>query len=208
MVTILTPENIKEIEKRYSNTNTVELAKAMGVSIHSIYRYANKLGIKKSKEYLKESGGWIKPRTIPKNAFPKGNKPWNTGTKGLTKANSGSFKKGQTPHNSLADWQEIITTDKCGKQYVKIKLPDIKRAVFKHVWVWETHHKKKVPKGLLVRFKDNNTFNITIENLVCISKKENMQLNSIHNLPAEIKENINLLKSLKNKIKKYERSNT
>jgi len=41
----------------------------------------------------------------------KGNKPWNTGTKGIKPKNSGSFKKGMTAHNktelSLEDKLEI-----------------------------------------------------------------------------------------------------
>jgi hypothetical protein len=206
MPTIITPEMLAIILKKYSNTITTDLATEVGMSASSVYRIAAKHGLKKTEEFLKVFGGRLQPGTITPTAFKKGHQAWNTGTKGLTGANSGSFKKGSKPHNALNDWQEIVYTDKSGKQYIKIKLPEKTKAVFKHVYVWEQHHKNKVPKGQLIRFKDGNSFNLKPENLECITRKEHMLKNSIHNLPADLKETIYLVKTLNNKIKKHERT--
>ena len=43
--------------------------------------------------------------------FEKGRATWNKGTKGLTKANVTSFKKGQKPHNYKPLGSERITKD-------------------------------------------------------------------------------------------------
>jgi hypothetical protein len=208
MPTKLTPDKIAILKEKFSNTRTKDLALELGVSHHTVTGVAGKLGIKKSEEYLKLYAGRLKEGNQAKTFFPKGHKPWNAGTKGLTGANTGSFKKGQKPHNALDDWQEVFYTDSNGKKYLKIKVPGVKVSVFKHIYLWEQHHQKKVPKNYLIRFKDGDTLNLDMDNLECITRKENMLKNSIHNLPAELKETILLVKNLNNKIKKHERANS
>lgn len=199
---------LKILKEKYSNTSTKVLSEELGISMQTIYRVAAKLKIKKTEEFLSLYGGRLVKGNQAKTFFPKGHKPWNAGTKGLTSANTGSFKKGQKPHNALDDWQEVIYTDSGGKQYYKIKVPGEKVLVFKHVYLWEQHHKIKVPKDKLLRCKDENSLNTEPENWECITRAEHMRLNSIHNLPAELKETILLVKNLNNKIKKHERSNS
>jgi hypothetical protein len=50
----------------------------------------------------------------------------------------------------------------------------------------------KYQKGLVVRFKDNNKLNLDPANLEAITREEHQLRNSVHNLPEEIKEVINL----------------
>ena len=58
---------------------------------------------------------WKSGRT---GCFEKGSKPWNTGTKGVCKPNSGNFKKGQISWNKKPVGYERI----CSKDgYVLIK---------------------------------------------------------------------------------------
>lgn len=41
-------------------------------------------------------------------------------------------------------------------------IPCNKRWKFKHILIWEQHHKKKVPNGCIVIFKDGNNTNFDI----------------------------------------------
>lgn len=64
--------------------------------------------------------------------FPKGHKPWNTGTKGLTSANSTSFKKGQKPvmmrnHNREKASASMKEHWRIKKLYSKNKLTNEKK---------------------------------------------------------------------------------
>ena len=61
----------------------------------------------------------------------------------------------------------------------------------------------KIPKGMIVVFKDGNTMNCVIENLELISFSENMRINSIYRFPQEVREVIRLTGKLKRKIKKH-----
>lgn len=57
---------------------------------------------------------WNKGKNVPLETREKissklkGNKPWNTGTKGIKKPNSGSFKKGIIPKNKTTINEELL----------------------------------------------------------------------------------------------------
>lgn len=64
---------------------------------------------------------------INPTSFKKGNKPWNTGTKGLNKVNSGSFKKGE--HRNLAtEFKRGLSSWNKGRKWVE------KMGVNHHNW--------------------------------------------------------------------------
>ena len=48
---------------------------------------------------------------------------------------------------------------------------------FKHVLIWEEHHKQKVPDGHVVIFTDGNNRNFDIDNLILVSRNELLKLN-------------------------------
>lgn len=82
--------------------------------------------------------------------------------------------------------------------YVEIRIRKGKY-VLKHRHVWEQAN-GKVPKGYIVVFKDRNQNNIVVENLELISREENMQRNTIHRFPYELKSTIRLVNKLKRTI--------
>ena len=84
MPTYITPEKLAILKAKYSHTNTHELAKEIGLSSASVYRIAAKHGIKKTEEFLNLYGGRLVKGNQSKTFFPKGHKPWNAGTKGLS----------------------------------------------------------------------------------------------------------------------------
>ena len=121
-----------------------------------------------------------------------GNEPWNKGTKGLTGANSGSFKKGDIPGNqrSLGD-ERICTKD----GYILIKIDEEKpytgaptRFKAKHVWLWEQAH-GPVPEKHTVSFIDGDKSNCVLENLELLSRSALLYLNQsgIKDLPDALK---------------------
>ena len=105
--------------------------------------------------------------------FEKGRATWNKGTKGLTKANVTSFKKGQKSHNYKPVGSERITKD----GYCEIKVSDTgRRWRLKHVLIYEKHH-GKVPKGSAVIFLDGDKRNFDIDNLYLVTRSQLAMLN-------------------------------
>ena len=60
---------------------------------------------------------------------------------------------------------------------------------------------------MIVIFKDNNEDNFEISNLELISKKENMNRNSMHQYPLEIKQILILKNKLIKKTAKWQETN-
>ena len=105
--------------------------------------------------------------------FEKGHATWNKGTKGLTKANVTSFKKGQKPHNYKPLGSERIVKD----GYYEVKVSDTgRRWRPKHVLIYEKHH-GKVPKGSAVIFLDGDKRNFDIDNLHLVTRGQLAMLN-------------------------------
>ncbi|SIO94687.1 HNH endonuclease signature motif containing protein [Vibrio spartinae] len=125
--------------------------------------------------------------------FEKGSKPWNTGIKGATTSNSGSFQKGQVPKNLKPIGHERFCA-KDGHILIKVNEPNpytgaSTRYRPKHHVVWEQHN-GVIPRGHIIRFKDGDNRNCDIDNLVCVSKSVNLRMNKrdVNNLPDELKE--------------------
>lgn len=143
----------------------------------------------------------------------KGNIPLNKGKKqsewlspeSIDKISTNWFKKGQNPHNTLADFSEVKHYHKGSKKtYWMIKTPEFKRLIHKHVWLWEREY-GKVKKGFNVVFKDGETLNCVIENLECISNEELMLRNSKkHSYHTELLPKYAKILTINNKIKKIE----
>ena len=133
--------------------------------------------------------------------FPKGNLPWNTGTKGLTHGSSTSFKKGSTPANRKPLGTERITWD----GYIEVKVAEKNpytgrptRWLLKHQMVWEQTHGMKIPAGHVVFFRDGKKTNCAPDNLELMSRAEEVRLNQFgyRALPADLKPNMRTLVKL------------
>lgn len=133
--------------------------------------------------------GWLTGRT---GYYVPGSESWNKGTKGLTSRNKTTFKKGNVPANVKPIGHERICS-KDGFILIKVAEPnpytDAKtRYRLKHHVIWEKDN-GPIPSGNVVRFKDNNLLNCTIDNLEMVTKAEHLQMNKLGyaNLPLEIK---------------------
>jgi len=67
----------------------------------------------------------------------------------------------------------------------------------KHRIVWEQHYKKKIPRGSVIIFADGNKSNLSIENLICVTREELKILNKcrlISSVPELTKTGLNIAK--------------
>lgn len=108
--------------------------------------------------------------------FKKGSIPANKGTKGLTGANKTSFVKGNVPPNTRKVGTISTRKDKNGNSYMYIKVSEPNRWQALHVYIWEQKH-GKISKDYCVIFKDKNTLNVSLSNLMLVSRAELVRLN-------------------------------
>jgi len=152
--------------------------------------------------------GWLTGRT---GHFKKDHKPWNTGTKGLVKPNSGNFKKGGIPANLKPVGHERI----CKKDgYILIKVKEVNPWTginnwyrHKHVVVWEKVN-GPIPDGHCLLFLDSNKLNCKLENLTLITRAQNLYLNQhgYKDLPAELRASMIALSEVETKRFKLQRN--
>lgn len=112
-----------------------------------------------------------------RTTFKKGSIPWNKGTKGVMKSNSGSFRKGQQPTN----WTPVGTTkfrkDKYGvkRKWIKLKEPNVWVAYYKYVWL---RARRKLTKGMCLHHINNNSLDDRLENLMIVSRPDHPKLHN------------------------------
>lgn len=115
--------------------------------------------------------------------YVKGHVPENKGTKGLTGANSGSFKPNNRPHNYQPIGSEAIAKE----DYIRVKVAGPDQWELKHRTVWALHN-GPIPEGYIVKFIDDDKRNCAIENLMLVSHREHAVINRFYpGAPAEYK---------------------
>ncbi len=115
-------------------------------------------------------------KCIGDGRFQQGSVPTNKGTKGLNGANKTSFKPGNTPQNIKKVGSISKHKDKNGSTYLCIKIAEPNKWQMLHSYIYEHKH-GKIPKGFCVIFKDKNTFNVSLDNLMLVSRNELVRLN-------------------------------
>ena len=120
---------------------------------------------------------WKKKQLDKQGRFLPGHTPWNKGIKGLDIGGKETrFKKGNEPHNTKYDGCITVRHHKrTNEKYKYIRIAKGKWVLL-HRYIWE-QHKGKIPQGYVIRFKDGDTLNCAIDNLECISRKENLVRN-------------------------------
>lgn len=105
--------------------------------------------------------------------FEKGHIPFNKGTHihnpGCEKT---QFKPGQKPINHREVGSERTNVD----GYVEVKIAEPSKWRPKHLLIWEKAH-GKVPKGHVIIFGDGNKANLSIDNLLLVSRQQLVRLN-------------------------------
>lgn len=164
----LTEAETTFIKKNYHKFTNHELAERMGRSESVIQSVRRQYGIA-NKENL--------------GRFKKGLRPWNFRTKGLVVSTPGmrrsQFKRGHLPCNTKHDGAITVRLDhpkdRNGRPYKWIRVA-VGKWVHLHRWKWEQKH-GPVPRGCVVSFKDGDTMNTNMGNLVLLSMADNLARN-------------------------------
>jgi len=153
--------DIEEMIALYKTHTNTQLASRYGITKAVVKNLAAKYGMKKLPEHTND--GRFKPGHVPWSAGKKG--------KGILKANSGSFKKGFTPHNTKKDgFISIRKNNKTGYIYKWIRISE-KHWELLQRYVWEQYN-GPIPKGNNIIFKDGDAMNCDITNLEMVSDRE------------------------------------
>jgi hypothetical protein len=174
----------------------------------SVYGRIKRLGLilpddlRKERMMIGIKKGWSNGQ---KTRFVKGQISWNKGLKDVcTGGLKSQFIKGNKPHNTKYDGCITIRkySNKSNRPYLFIRLEEGKWELL-HRYLWQMVN-GPIPKKANVQFKDGNSLNCNINNLELISKNENMERNTINNLPQNLKDIILLNKQITKIIKEYE----
>lgn len=198
-----TDKDLELLRKHYPTTTTAEMCRMLNRSVRSIYSMAKLLDVRKTEEYLREHVFVMEPAIGEATRFKKGQTPPNKGKKMpqtvYQKVKGTMFKKGNLPHNTKKDGAVSTRTDKNGTKRPWIRLQKGQWVEMKN-YVWENEN-GPIPPGHCIALKDGNPFNYDLKNLECITRQENMERNTIHNYPEDIKQTIIILSKLNKKVR-------
>lgn len=185
-----TEEEEQIVRAYYPDTDNDTLLEMLpGRSVHSLYRKAYGLGLKKSEEFieqqLQELAGNL-AESGKAHQFKKGHVPMNKGQKqeeymsaeAIERTKATRFQSGHKPHNTKWDGAITIRYDhknRGGKPYVWIRIAEGNWEMYSRYQY--KRHIGPIPEGHLVTFKDGNTLNCDPDNLECISMAENARRN-------------------------------
>lgn len=178
-----TPEQIEFMKKHYPNERSQDIADHLGKTYAAVVKYAQKIGINKSREFLhSDKSGRIQKgqHKCKSGEFKKGHNPWNAGRTGVRTSPKSEFKKGNLPHNTLHDGAISIRRYRCRKtgklsqyKFIRVRLG---KWVPLHRHIWEQQHGNISNKHVL-RFKDGNSLNCNINNLELITRAQHARNN-------------------------------
>lgn len=204
--TTFTPEEDEVLKGNYLDIPVKRLAALLNRSGCGINSRLRQLNLKIPPELAKQrkESGMIRKGAVPPN---KGKK-WEDimSPEAIERCKTTQFKKNHLPHNSKKDFEEVQRKDSSGYMYLMIKLPENRKLIYKHIWLWEQENNRKLPAGYNIVFKNGNSLDCRIENLECISNAELMQRNTMHRFPEDLRKIIQLKGALKRQINKLEKN--
>jgi len=186
-----TDDEIAVLKARFPHEVTANIASDLERPLHSIYRKADLLGIRKTEEYLASPAACRLRQgdnVGSEYRFPKGHVPPNKGIKGWQAGGRSidtQFKKGHKSHT----WLPIGTERMSNEGYLQRKVSDTgvtrRDYVPVHHIIWREAG-FDIPKGHRLTFKDGNKQNIVLANLELVTIAEMMRRNSFHKYGKEI----------------------
>jgi hypothetical protein len=212
-------EEVELVRKLYPHTRTDEIAKRFGCAVSRVYNLAFRLGLKKSAEFLASPEGCRFRRGYHvgwEYRFPKGHVPMNKGLRrpgwSPGRMKETQFRRGERRGKAAENYQPLGTISKDSEGFLRIKVRDAEHGEhtgFGNVKVWPLlnrhlweQHNGPIPTSHAVCFKDRNRENCDISNLELVSRQDLMKRNSVHKLPKELAQVIQLRGALNRKIRR------
>jgi hypothetical protein len=203
------------LRQAYPHLPTVIVAALLGRTVAATYgRALARWGLRKTDAYNTSaaSGRWQPGAAAGfSTRFQKGQSPANKGLRrpgwAPGRMRETQFQKGQRNGHAARNWMPIGSR-RLIDGYVYIKLADVQGVPHTHNWypehviAWEYAQGRPLPPGHALRFRNGNRRDVRLENLELISRRENMARNSVHNLPAPLKETVQLLGALNRQIRR------
>lgn len=205
-------EDDAQLRAIYPDLPSQQVAEQLGRSLSAINGRAGKLGLHKSAAYLSSAAACRLRRgdeVGKRYRFPKGNVPHNKGLRRpgwyRGRMRETQFKKG-APNSRTMPIGALRLID--GYVYRKISaVPHVAYTVNwrpEHALIWIAAN-GPIPPGHALAFKNRDRFDLRLENIECITRRELMARNTIHNLPAPLKKTVQLLGTLTRKINRRTR---
>jgi hypothetical protein len=211
-----TREQLDELKRDYPSTLGSELAERYGCPLSVIYNAAQRFGMKKDVEFIRETARlrfaedhparkfWIKKGTVSRN---KGKKQTEfMSPEAFERVKRHRFQKGHLPVNTLYDYAITERRDSCTGRIYKYIRTGLAKWVPYQRYLWEQKY-GEIPKGYNIQFKDGNSLNCTIDNLYMISQRDQLvnENSSRVRYPDEVRQLIQLKGVLTRQINKIEK---
>lgn len=205
-------EEVALLRRDYPDRPAQEIADALGVKIFIVYKKATKLGLAKSAAFLAgEQSGRLtgqEPASV-QFRFKKGTPSPLKGKPRRWAGGEGTqFQAGRRDPKYLP----IGTVRLIGNGYLSRKVRDDcnggRNWEAEHRLVWKAAH-GPIPPGHVVAFKPGRRTTVlelvTLDALELITREEHMRRQTVHNLPKELVQVIQLKGAIQRQINKRER---
>jgi hypothetical protein len=190
----------EEVRRRYPDEVTADIGRDINRSVGGIYDQANKMGLRKSPEFMSRVHGRVLIRAGAASRFSANHATWNKGIPGVTGNHPNTqrtqFKAGRRPEEAR-NYRPVGSVRVTRDGYLERKVTDdtsvypARRWVAVHRLVWESVN-GPVPKGWIVVFRQGMATTdpdlITIDRVELITRAENMARNTIHARNEELRE--------------------
>jgi hypothetical protein len=199
-----TPTELTLLHEHYADSRTADIAAALDRTVGQVYQAAERYGLRKSDAYLRSADAYRLRRGSnvgARHRFKPGHVPANKGVKhppGWAPGNMAAhqFKPGAKPHTWVPVGSLRINSDGYLDRKVNDKPgPSSVRWKPLHRLTWEAAH-GPVHAGRVVVFKPGrNTTDpklVTLDAVECITRRELMQRNTMHNLPKPLAQLVQL----------------
>lgn len=211
-------QDLEVLRREFPHVASAAVAETLRRSLSSVNNTAYKLGIHKTPEYLASPAACRLRRGDGAGAatrFQKGAVPHNKGLRrpgwAPGRMRETQFRPGERAGIAAKNWRPVGTILPDAEGYLRIK---VREAVpceaygFGNVRVWPLLHrhnwrqvKGEIPAGHALVFRDGNRANCDVDNLELLSRGDLMRRNTIHNLPKELVEVIQLTGAIKRKVR-------
>ncbi len=212
-----TDAEIEMLRCNYADSQTGDLAAALGLPIAMVYAKANRMGLLKSEAFAAsdKSGRIVRGGTLGQAwQFKPGQNSWSKGLKGVVgvqpECRATQFRPGERPLN----WLPVGSLRINSEGYLDRKVNDLPgpqnvrwKPVHRLIWI---EANGVVPQGHVVVFRPGQrttvVAEITLDRLDLVTKQELMRRNSVHTVyPPEVARLVQLNGALKRQINKRAR---